>query len=165
MSYAIFKGEKSLKDLATRLFALPDKTAKTAKQAQDALLQANPQLKDLASLSPGSVLSIPADAPPLKASETAPAFVSRQAEIASQSQASLYQLDQKLQALNSVAAPAFQGLLAALESDKLQAIAQKSPDLKEQLPAMLKSAEVFGKAIQAQQSTDILAAFRTKPGS
>ncbi|ABF39851.1 hypothetical protein Acid345_0846 [Candidatus Koribacter versatilis Ellin345] len=160
MSYATFKGDKSLKDLVTRLFTLPDKTAQTAKQAQDALLQANPQLKDLTTVPAGSVISIPANAPPLRASEQASPAISRQAAIAGQSQASLFQLGEKLEALNAVAVPAYQNFLTLVQSEQAKALAQKSPDLKEQLPTLVKSAEALGKSLQTQKTSDAIAAFK-----
>jgi hypothetical protein len=160
MSYAIFKGETSLKELVARLFHLPDKTAKTQKQAQEALLQANPQLNDLSKVPAGAVIAIPGGAPPLKASEQAPAAVSRQIAVTLQSQAVLFQVSQKLQDLNQVAAQASRNFVAMLQSEQAQAIAQKSADAKEQLPALLNAAQAFSKSAQALRAEDVVARFR-----
>ncbi|HEU5255799.1 MAG TPA: hypothetical protein VFU28_07410 [Vicinamibacterales bacterium] len=160
MSYAVYKGETNLKDLVTRLFKLPDKTAKTIKHAQEALLQANPQLNDLSKVPAGSVIAIPSDAPPLKPSEVAPAPVSRQFTVTLQSQATLFQVSQKLQELNQVAAHSAQNFLAVLRSDKAQAIAQTSSDAKEQLSALLGAAQAFSESTQAIRAETIVAKFR-----
>jgi vacuolar-type H+-ATPase subunit I/STV1 len=159
MSYAIYKGETNLKDLVTRLFQLPDKTAKTSKQAQEALLQANPQLHDLSKVSAGSVIAIPGDAPPLKPSERAPEAISRQVEVTLQSHASLVQVSQKLQDLNQVAAQASRNFLEILHSEQVQAIAQSS-EAKEQLPSLLHAVQASSKSTQAVRAEDVVATFR-----
>jgi hypothetical protein len=160
MNHAIYKGETNLKDLVTRLFHLPDKTAKTIKQAQDALLQANPQLNNLNKVHAGSVIAIPSGAPPLKTSEAAPAGISRQFTVTLQSQEALFQVSQKMQDLNQIAAQASQRFLAVLQSDQAQAIAQKSAEAKAQLPSLISAAHAFSESAQALRAEDVVAKFR-----
>jgi|SRR5579859_156504 len=72
MRFTIYKGEKSVTDLASRLFHLQGKGSQAAtKQAADALLKANPQLTDLSKLAPGSLIAIPDTAPPVSPDERA----------------------------------------------------------------------------------------------
>lgn len=151
MSFAIFKGETSVKDLVSRLFRLPDKTAKTAKQAADALLKANPQLREISKVPVGTVIDIPANAFPLNPSEEAPSSVARQVAIARQAQQSLYLLDQKLADIDARAADGANAFLALAQSKQAQALVQNSPDLKEQAPNLIASAQSLTKAVKAQQ--------------
>jgi hypothetical protein len=60
MSFAFFKGETSIGELVSRLYhdAFPTPAAK--QQAGDALVQANPQLADLAQVTPGTKIVVPA---------------------------------------------------------------------------------------------------------
>src|SRR5215831_7628562 len=72
MRFAIFKGERNVTDLASRLFRVQSRGAQAAiKQAADALLQANPQLKDLNKVLVGSLIAIPDTAPPITLGEDA----------------------------------------------------------------------------------------------
>jgi len=151
MSFAIFKGETSVKDLVSRLFRLPDKTAKTAKQVSDALLRANPQLTDISKVPVGTVIDIPADAPPLNPSEEAPSSVSRQVAIVRQAQQSLYLLDQRLADIDVRAADGANAFVALAQSKQAQALVQNSPDLKEQAPNLIASAQSLSRAVKAQQ--------------
>jgi hypothetical protein len=162
MSFAIFKGETNIKDLVNRLFRLPDRTAKTAKQAADALLQANPQLKDMSKVPAGSVIVVPSDAPPLNPSEAAPA--PRQLSLTQQAQQALYGLDQRLTAIDARAAQAASEFLALTKSDQLPTLIQKSSDLKEQLPLVATAAQSLTSAlkVQAQSRTQTVAVLRAK---
>ncbi len=72
MRFAIFKGEKSVADLATRLFRVQGRGSQaTMKQAAEALLKANPQLNDLSKVPVGSLIAIPDKAPPVAPEEQA----------------------------------------------------------------------------------------------
>lgn len=164
MSFAIFKGETNIKDLVNRLFRLPDKTAKTAKQAADALVEANPQLKDLSKVPVGSVIVVPNNAPPLNPSETAPAPATRQLSLSQQAQQALYMLDQRLTAIDARATQATSDLSALAQSDQLASLVPNAPELKEQLPLITKAAQSLTNAlkIQAQSRTQTMATLRAK---
>lgn len=151
MSSAIFKGETTMKDLVTRLFRLPDKTAKTVKQVSDALLQANPQLKNLSKVPVGAVIDIPSTVPPLNPSQEAPPIVARQIGISRQAQQLLDALDHKLAEIDARAADSAGSFLTLVESPEAQALAEKSPDLKKQLPALIASAQSMKDMVQTQQ--------------
>ena len=72
MPFAISKGEKSLTDLVKRLFNIKGPSSQTQiQQASDALLKANPQLKNLSQVAPGTPIAIPAQTPPVRQGELA----------------------------------------------------------------------------------------------
>lgn len=151
MSFAIFKGETNMKDLVTRLFRLPDKSAKTVKQAADALLQANPQLKDLSKVPVGAVIDIPSTAPPLNPSQEAPAIVVRQIGISRRAQQLLAVLDQRLAEIEARATDDANAFLSLAQSKDAQALAEESPDLKTQLPALIAPAKSMAEAMKVQE--------------
>ena len=68
MRFVVFKGEKSVADLADRLFVTSGK-AKASKQTLAALLQANPQLNNIDKVPAGSLIAVPDSAPPLNPAE------------------------------------------------------------------------------------------------
>jgi hypothetical protein len=70
MRFVILKNEKSISDLAARLFSIKGRGSQAAtKLAADALLKANPQLADLSMVSAGSIVAIPDHAPAISADE------------------------------------------------------------------------------------------------
>jgi hypothetical protein len=72
MPFSIFKGEKSLTDLVHRLFNIKGPSAQSqVQQASDALLKANPQLKDLSKVPAGAPIAIPAKTPPVRSDQLA----------------------------------------------------------------------------------------------
>lgn len=129
MTVAIFKGEKSIKDLLSRLFNMPraGSNAATKNAADDlaaALLKANPQLSDLSKVPVGSIIAIPPTAPPLKpgeqvASPAAPATVGplNLSPIAAQAQQILDQISQRLSEIETRVVDAGNALLTILNSD------------------------------------------------
>ena len=145
MSYAIYKGETNIKDLVTRVFRLPDKTAKTAKAAGDALIQANPQLKDMSKMKPGAVLAIPAGAPPVNPGEEAPPSTSRQVAVTLLAQQSLLQASDRLSDIDARAALAADAFVALAQSKQAQALVAKTPELKDQLSALLTTSQSLKK--------------------
>jgi phage tail protein X len=97
MRLATFKGEKTVNDLGSRLFRIRGRGSQAAmKQATDALLKANPQLKDLSKVPVGALITIPDIAPPIAPGEevTSAAFVRSFA--AQNVQAALDSLQQRL---------------------------------------------------------------------
>lgn len=142
MSFAIFNGEKNVADLAARLFQLRGTASKTAiKQASDALLRANPQLKDIGKLPVGSVIVVPADAPIVHASQSpTPAHLVR-AFAAERTMQLLSTLDTRLAAVEGNAADAAADILKQAKSKQAQAAAADNPTLGAVLPAIVKSAQ------------------------
>ncbi len=161
MSFAIFKGETDIKDLVNRLFRLPDGTAQ---QAGDALLQANPQLKDMSKVPTGSVIVVPGNAPALRPTEAAPAAAVRQLSLTQQAQQALYDLDQRLAAIDARATQAASAFVALTHSDQLPTLLPKSFDLKEQLPLLATAAGSLTNELKllALSRTQTIAALREK---
>jgi ABC-type Fe3+-hydroxamate transport system substrate-binding protein len=162
MSFAIFKGETDIKDLVNRLFRLPD--GNTAQQAADALMQANPQLKDMSKVPSGSVIVVPGNAPPLRPTEAAPAAAVRQLSLTQQAQQALYDLDQRLAAIDARATQAASAVVALTHSDQFPTLIPKSFDLKEQLPLLATAAGSLTNELklQALSRTQTIAALREK---
>jgi len=152
MSFAIFKGEKTIKELVSRLFKLPAQAPKSATdQAAAALLTANPQLKNISKMRVGSVIKVPPTAPPLHPAEHAPVPVSQVAALAQQAQSSLDSIHQQLAQIDTRVAAGANQFLALARSAKGKQLADKSAELKQQLPELLDSVQA---TIQSMQSAD-----------
>lgn len=164
MSFAIFKGETSMRDLVSRLFGLSGKGAQAkADQAANALLQANPQLKDIGKVLVGSVINVPATAPPLVPAQAAPASVARSVDIANQTQQTLDMLSQRLNDIDARATAAANSLLTLAQSKQAQTIAQSLPEVKAQLPSLVSSLQTVASDTKASQEmrSQALSAVRT----
>jgi len=169
MSFAIFKGDTSLKELVGRLFGLSGKSSGQVQQADQALLKANPQLQDMSKLPVGSVINVPAGTPPLRAAEDATAIVLRRAAIAAQAQQSLNRINQQLAQIESSGTNAASGLLALAQSISgqatgNQAIAQIFPELKADLATAVASLQSVSASVKTNQEarTQTSAALRSR---
>ena len=154
MSYAIFKGEKTIKELVSRLFKLPAQAPKSASdQAAAALIAANPQLKNIGKVRVGSVIKIPATAPPLHPAERAAVPVSRVAALASQAQGNLDAIHKQLAQVDAGVATAANQFLAAVQSPKAKLLVDRSAELKQQLPDLLESVEATVRSMKSSDSS------------
>jgi hypothetical protein len=154
MSFAIFKGEKTIKELVSRLFKLPAQTPKsTIDQAAAALLAANPQLKNISKVRVGSVIKIPPTAPPLHPAENAATPVSRVAALALQAQSSLNAIHQQLAQTDTRASSAANQFLSLVQSPKGKLLLDRSTELKEQLPALVESVQQTVQSMKSSNST------------
>lgn len=152
MSFAIFKGETSIKDLVSRLFGISGKSSQAkAEQAANALLQANPQLQDISKVPVGTVLKVPATAPPLNPAEAAPVTLASRTAIATQAQQTLDGINQRLTDIETRAAASASAFLALAQSRQAQATIQSSPEVKEQLPNLIAATQSLVKATQSNQ--------------
>jgi hypothetical protein len=160
MSFVIFKGEKNIQDLVSRIFHLPNASAKATQDAQDALLEANPQLKDLSKVPVGSVLEVPSMAAPVNETQQAPANVVQWIAATRQAQESLSALDQRLSDIEQQAkdaGAAFVSLArskqfaAIVKSDQFKSMAEAIPALSEQKSLLTGSLKSITKAVQNQQ--------------
>jgi hypothetical protein len=146
MNFAIFKGEKSIRELVKRLFRLPEKGSEAEhEQAAQALLKANPQLTDLGNVQVGSVLRVPPDVPPLHPEEKAPA-TDRMTVVVQQALNALALLERQLTNIDARAADGANAILASVQSQKAKGLAEKSKDFKEKLPALLESVQAMVQA-------------------
>ncbi len=153
MSFAIFKGEKNVKDLAKRLFGLSDKSSPAkVDQATGALLQANPQLKDVSKVPVGSIISVPATAPPLNPAEAAPAAVTNRVAIAGQAQHTLDLLNRRLADIESRVTSDAKALLTLAQSKQTQADVQSSSEMKAQMPILITSLQTVMTSTETSQN-------------
>jgi len=174
MSFAIFKGETSVKELVSRLFGISGKgSAAKADAAAKALVQANPQLQNINKVPVGTVITVPPGAPPLKPAEAAPAAVASPIAIATQAQQTLNMINQRLADMDARAADAANAFLALVESDQVQTLVQKLPQVKQQLPTLIAdtltvvTATKANQALRAQAITNVhtaLQAFAQRKG-
>jgi hypothetical protein len=163
MSFAIYKGEKNVTELAARLFKLRGSSSQAAvKQASDALLRANPQLKDISQVPIGSVVVVPPDAPAVSPDQSpAPANIVR-AFAAARAQQLLATLDSRLSDIDAQANDATNAILALAKTKEVKAAAANDPNLKANLPAIVKSSETRLKNLKGSQDsrTKAIAAVR-----
>lgn len=152
MSFAIFKGETTMKDLVSRLFTISGRGSQAkADQATKMLLQANPQLQDLSKVPVGSVINVPATAPVLNASEEVQLGASSRSAITQPAQQAIEVLSRGLSDIDARAASAAAAFLALSQSSQAQSIAQSSPELKDQLTNLVTSAQAGVTATNASQ--------------
>jgi hypothetical protein len=69
MRFVIFKGEKSVGDLATRIFHNQGSGTQAAANLADVLVKTNPQLADLSKVPLGSLIAVPDNAPAISPDE------------------------------------------------------------------------------------------------
>src|SRR5271169_3236799 len=138
MSFAIFKGERSIKDLVGRLFGI---SGPQADKTASALLDANPQLKDISNVPVGSVLKVPPTAPPLSPSEQAETTLAGRAAFAAQAQQTLDAINQRLTEMEARASDSANAFLTLVQSDQAQVLVQNSPQLKQELPNLIASTQ------------------------
>ena len=142
MSFAIYKGEKSVTDLAARLFGLQGKGQHpAARQAGDLLLKANPQLKNMSQVPVGSVIVVPPEAPSLQpGGSPVPADLLR-AFAAERAHQLLDGLDSRLAEIESQAQDATNSILLQAKSKEAKTASASNPTLRANLPTITKSAD------------------------
>ena len=148
MKFAVSKGEASAADLTTRIFEIKGQgAAETAKRATAALLEANPHIKDLTNVPPGTIIVIPdlPDNPTVRAPQTAGVgdkldghlkiAVKESAEVIGKS------VDARETAMNAT--------IEALKNRELSDFVAQRPELKEQLARIGEAAKADLKDIKA----------------
>ena len=156
MTFAIFKGESSMKDLVTRLFNMPKTSSKAAaSKATDelsaVLIKANPQLSDLTKVPPGSRIAIPETAPPLNPGQQVSPQLSRRAAIATQALQSLAAASQQFAQASSQAVDTANSVLKIAQSQQTKELAGSDSNLKQQLPNLVKSLKTTVKQVPTMQ--------------
>lgn len=154
MTFAIYKGEKNVTELAARLFRLRGAGSQsTAKEAGEALLKANPQLKEISNVPVGSIIVVPPDAPALHPEESlAPPNLVR-AFAAERAQQLLTMLDTRLSDIERRASDATKDILSLAKSKEVKAAAVNTPNLAQNLPTISKSAETRLKGTKSDQDS------------
>src|SRR5712692_20084 len=122
MRFAMFKGEKSVTDLATRLFRIQGKGSQAAtKRAADALLKANPQLSGMSKVPVGSLIAIPDTAPPVHPDEQAIAPGLVRSLGAERVQSAFDSLHQRLKEIETSAAEKLKSGLDSVQTAEVKA--------------------------------------------
>jgi hypothetical protein len=160
MNYSVFKGESSVSELVTRLFALPAKSPKI-REAEEILLQANPQLKDIKKVVPGAILKIPSTAPPVKASQKAAESVYLQFAVYGQAQQTLDNIRQSLAPVETRAIEAARTFLDLAKSQRAHKPARASLDIEKlisglakQVSSAIDDTQTIIKALTKQQKSN-----------
>ncbi len=161
MRFAMFKGEKSVTDLANRLFRIQGRGSQAAtKQTADALLSANPQLQDLSKVPVGSLIAIPDTAPPVSPGEEAIAPRAAPSSVAESVQGAFDLLDQRLSAIETMAAEKMKSGMDRVQTPEmkkaLKTTAAQYPDLADKLPnldSIAKDTKQMLKDLQAAQDS------------
>jgi hypothetical protein len=140
MRFAVSKGETSAADLTTRIFEIKGQgAAETTKRTTAALLEANPHLKDLSNVPPGTIVVIPdlPDNPAVRAPQTAGigAELDDHLKIAVKESAEVIgrSVDTSESAANAT--------IEALKNRELRDFAAQRPELKEQLDRIAEAAK------------------------
>jgi hypothetical protein len=180
MRLVLFNGEKDINDLVARVFNIQGTDAKSAAKAKAALLKANPQLSNLSKISPGTVITVPDNAPAIAPEDqSAASFVTRSAT-GQAVQAAADALQQRLTDLETDAAARITAVMTRIQaanlSDAAKTVSGQNPELVKQLPdlnAVVASARSLAKDVQAVQTTrkqslgqvtSVLASFGGKSG-
>lgn len=148
MPIASFRGEKSVAEIADKLYLRL--TPKQREKAEAALLKANPQLKDINKLRPGTILRLPElpelraktnrslDNPAAQVADTLAESLSDYAKVL----AERYQRDQE----------ATKTQIALLNSAKLKKELADAPVLQKQADEARKTLEARVKAVELRQA-------------
>ena len=149
MRFAIYKGEKSVTDLANRLFRLQGRGSQAAtRHAADALLKANPQLSDISKMPPGSLIAVPDTAPPMHPDEQAvtPGLVRSFA--VDRVQSAFDALHQRLSEIETTAADQFKAGMDRMQAPEVKAASKTVAGLNPNLADVLPSIDIAAKDIK-----------------
>lgn len=128
MRYILFNGEKSIQDLAARVFQVSGrKQSKAITQAVDALLKANPHLSDLSSVPVGTPITVPDNAPPFALNDAGVSTLTRTSAV-ERLQAAMDTLDARLAEIQAEAAEHSKLAIDLLRSKPIQQAAKAPPD-------------------------------------
>jgi hypothetical protein len=153
MLISTFNGEKSIAELANRIYSGASSDPALQKQAIDALLSANPQLANLAVLRQGSRIVVP-QAPlavnPAQVVARAPVGLPGRNTVVMGQQ--LDNLKTKVPAAATAAVTNSNGQLALVQNRQVQAASSKDAALAQQLAAVAQQANAKIQAAQALQA-------------
>ncbi len=148
MKYAVSKGESEISELAGRLFDIKGRgSAAASKQAEAALLKANPHLHDLTKIKPGTLIIIPetAENPPVRGPQTTGAG----GDTMEQLKFVLEDLAGAIERAAKSDEETVAGQTEALKDRELRDFAAQSPEAKEQLGKLSEALKNRSKEIKA----------------
>jgi len=154
MRVATLRGEESVADLARRLFRISGPGAEArAREAEAALLRANPHLRELARAPEGTVIVVP-EVPGTNPTEESQPVGLAGTEMMAEVRRAIGDMRRALQTSATRQADEARGTLELLESHELRTAAERDPALTERLPAIAESARARleeARALQALQ--------------
>lgn len=139
MRFVIFKGEKSVADLANRIFGNQGSGRQAAtNQAADILVKANPQLADPSKVPLGSLITVPDNAPAISPDEQAAASGVVRPLTAQTVQSAFEALQQRLTVIEGSAANRLTSALDRIQTPDfvtaLKNLSDQKPELVGRLP-------------------------------
>ncbi|WP_416138206.1 hypothetical protein ACM26W_17250 [Halomonas sp. HK25] len=146
MAIATFRGEKSVAEIADKLYARL--TPKQREKAEAALLKANPQLKDIGKLKPGTILRLPELRAKARTNRTLENPVT---QIAATLAGELGAYGNRLAEHVDVAQRATNTEQTLLKSARFKAVLANAPHLQELADQATRSLEGRSKAIKQRQ--------------
>lgn len=156
MRFATLKGERDLSDLVGRLFVTRGRRARAvADEAEAALLRANPQLRDLASLPAGATIIVPQVADTKHTDEAWPAE-GPAGEIVEEARRAVAGLRTILETSATHQREEARDALRLLKSRELKGLVKGIPGLRGRLPEATEAAK------RRLQEADALDAFLTQ---
>lgn len=147
MAVATYRGEKSVGEIANKIYARL--TPKQREKAEAALLKANPQLRNIKTLRKGSILRVP-DLPDLR-TKTVRTLENPDAQVAENVSEALDSYSKRLAEQFKSDNEATKTQIALLKSAKLKRALADSPDLQELADAAGKALDVRAKTMSARQ--------------
>jgi len=147
MKYAVSKGETEISELAGRIFDIKGRGAAAAsKQAEAALLKANPHLQDLTKIKPGTLIVIPEaeEIPAVRGPQTTGAG----GDTTGQLKFALEDLDGAIERAAKSDEEALAAQTEALKDRELRDFAAQSPEAKEQLAKLTEALKNRSKEIK-----------------
>ena len=148
MKYAVSKGESEISELAGRIFDIKGRgSAAASKQAEAALLKANPHLHDLTKIKPGTLIVIPeaAENPPVRGPQTTGAG----GDTMEQLKFALEDLAGAIERAAKSDEESLAGQTEALKDRELRDFAAQSPEAKEQFGKLSEALKNRSKEIKA----------------
>jgi hypothetical protein len=152
-SLAMFKGERTFEELASRLFPTTGGAPQARKQATEALLKANPQLTDLGRLPAGSVIVVPDTPAAVNAGETVHPATFTLADSARLVNEHVTAFASALVAQSANAAAQADSTLKLLRDRSLTAAASRDQELAQRLTTISDNTKAALKDLQVQQAT------------
>jgi hypothetical protein len=152
MQFAVFKGEKNVSDLVSRVFQIKIPGSPEATQAADALLAANPQLADPASVAAGSVIVIPETASPVSAAELVKPAALLPLDPTQLVKQQVTGLGSSFGSLATNAVAQANAALALVQSQAIQAAAAKDPALAQRVASISQNTKAALADLQAKQA-------------
>lgn len=141
MRIASTEGERKLSDLAGRVFQLKGaRAAERAKEAEAALLEANPHLRNLSKLPAGTLLIVP-EVAGVKASGEAPAVGQAARDLTGALKASLDGVEAVLEKAAVRQTESAAGQIKILRSREVKALAETDADVRKRVEAATRAAE------------------------